>query len=211
MKMLAQALVFGDRTLITSAAATLRAWSVWDETHGLSASSGGQRDREGIADLLPAQRGRASAERNAELGLTSSRNRVFPDARMILRGLPGYRWAVVTSAQRSATLARMRNAGLRAPLIIAADDVTRGQPHPESYLLAAELLGLPPAGCVVIEDAPAGLCAAQAAGMRTIAVTTTHPRERLTADLVTDSLAAIQVTPVSTQLVLNISGEFPVG
>ena len=74
--------------------------------------------------------------------------------------------------------------------LVSAEDTQRGKPYPEGYLLAADRLGVPPARCVVIEDAPAGLEAAQAGGMRAIGVTTTHPAPDLgAAGLVVESLA----------------------
>ena len=76
--------------------------------------------------------------------------------------------------------------------LISDQDVRRGKPDPEGFLLAARRLGVPPDRCIVIEDAVAGVEAAKRAGMRCIAVTTTHPRERLTlADLVVASLEVV--------------------
>jgi beta-phosphoglucomutase family hydrolase len=63
--------------------------------------------------------------------------------------------------------------------IAASEDVTRGKPDPEVFLKAAAKLGASPAACVVIEDAQVGLRAARAAGMKALAVTTTHPAEAL--------------------------------
>lgn len=63
--------------------------------------------------------------------------------------------------------------------IVAADDVTRGKPDPQVFLLGAERLGVRPARCVVFEDAFAGLEAARAGGMKAVGVATTHPAERL--------------------------------
>jgi beta-phosphoglucomutase family hydrolase len=63
--------------------------------------------------------------------------------------------------------------------IAASEDVTRGKPDPEVFLKAAAKIGASPAACVVIEDAQVGLRAARAAGMKALAVTTTHPSEAL--------------------------------
>ena len=63
--------------------------------------------------------------------------------------------------------------------IVSADDTTRGKPDPQVFLLAAQRLGVPPASCVVFEDAFAGLEAARVGGMKAIAVATTHPAEKL--------------------------------
>lgn len=58
--------------------------------------------------------------------------------------------------------------------VVGADDVARGKPHPDLFLLAAERLGVPPAHCLVFEDALTGIEAARRAGMAVIAVTTSH-------------------------------------
>ena len=63
--------------------------------------------------------------------------------------------------------------------IVSADDTTRGKPDPQVFLFAAEKIGVPPRGCVVFEDAFAGLEAARAGGMKGIGVATTHPAAQL--------------------------------
>lgn len=79
--------------------------------------------------------------------------------------------------------------------IIAAEDVTCGKPDPQVFLLAAERVGRPPAHCVVVEDAVAGVQAALNGGMKALAVTTNHPREALRhATRVVDSLAEVGPT-----------------
>jgi HAD superfamily hydrolase (TIGR01509 family) len=55
-------------------------------------------------------------------------------------------------------------------VIVSADDYERGKPHPEPFLLAAKLMGVPPEDCLVFEDTPTGLQAAQAAGMQCVLV-----------------------------------------
>ena len=76
--------------------------------------------------------------------------------------------------------------------IISGEDVRRGKPDPEGYLLAAQKLGIAPENCVVIEDAVAGVQAARAAGMKCIAVATTYPPEALKdADLVVQTLKEV--------------------
>jgi HAD superfamily hydrolase (TIGR01509 family) len=67
--------------------------------------------------------------------------------------------------------------------VITCDDVQKAKPAPDSYLLAIKRLGVPASGCVVIEDSSNGIQAAQAAGARVAAVTTTHPHERVTGAL----------------------------
>jgi sugar-phosphatase len=79
--------------------------------------------------------------------------------------------------------------------LVTADDVANGKPHPEPYLKGAELMGVKPADCLVIEDAPAGIQAARAGGMKVIGMTSTYPATRLNeADFVVQRLPQIQVT-----------------
>jgi sugar-phosphatase len=86
--------------------------------------------------------------------------------------------------------------GIPVPkVMITADDVADGKPHPGPYLKGAELLGVSPAECLVIEDAPAGIQSAHAGGMKTIALTSTYPASALgKADAVVQRLAQIQVS-----------------
>ncbi|MFE6691004.1 HAD family hydrolase [Streptomyces sp. NPDC057743] len=76
---------------------------------------------------------------------------------------------------------------------MTVDDVTNHKPHPEPFLTAAQLLGTTPDRCLAFEDAPAGLEAARAAGMATVALTTTHQRDELShmADAVIPELSAV--------------------
>ena len=62
---------------------------------------------------------------------------------------------------------------------VSGEDVERGKPAPDIFLAAAAALGVRPADCVVFEDAPAGIAAAHAAGMRVVALTTSHTRDEL--------------------------------
>jgi HAD superfamily hydrolase (TIGR01509 family) len=74
-------------------------------------------------------------------------------------------------------------------------EVAEGKPSPLVFLLAAEKLGVKPEKCVVIEDAIAGVAAAKNAGMKCIAVTNSHPRDKLNqADLVVDTLEDVSIS-----------------
>jgi beta-phosphoglucomutase-like phosphatase (HAD superfamily) len=59
--------------------------------------------------------------------------------------------------------------------VVTSDDVAAAKPAPDTYLLAARLLGLPPAACVVIEDSPNGMTAALRAGTSVLAVSSEPP------------------------------------
>lgn len=89
--------------------------------------------------------------------------------------------ALVTGSLRAeaeATLTAFNIAALFS-VIVAAEDIAHSKPSPEGYVKAAKALGVDPADCVVIEDAPSGVKAAKAAGIRCLAVTTTHTKDEL--------------------------------
>ena len=78
--------------------------------------------------------------------------------------------------------------------IVAAEDVARGKPDPQVFLVAAQKIGISPSRCVVFEDALAGIDAGRRAGMKVVAVATTHQPDRLArADLVVHRLDEISV------------------
>jgi mannitol-1-/sugar-/sorbitol-6-phosphatase len=101
--------------------------------------------------------------------------------------------AVVTSCSPHLAAARFAAARLTPPAVLITADLTaRGKPHPDPYLAGAAALGVAPAECLVIEDAPAGVAAARAAGMTVWAVTTTHSAAELSgADLVAADVASL--------------------
>ena len=90
------------------------------------------------------------------------------------------RLSVVSGAARSEVETVLDAAGIGVfEVIVSAEDVTRGKPDPEGYRRALELLGVEAAQSVALEDAPAGIAAARAAGLRCVAVLGTVPPERL--------------------------------
>jgi beta-phosphoglucomutase len=88
---------------------------------------------------------------------------------------------VVTGATRTEVALAMRRLEIERALdvIVSAEDVPEGKPSPRPYLKAAAALGVSPASCVVVEDSPAGVASAVAAGCRCVAVASTHPLEEL--------------------------------
>lgn len=104
----------------------------------------------------------------------------------------GWRQAIASSGPRLNAAAIQDALDLRAAFdaVIAAEDAVRGKPDPELFLVAAARLGVDPAGCVVVEDAPAGIEAGRRGGMRTLGVLTTHPQ--LDADRVVRSLTELE-------------------
>ncbi|MEU6068299.1 MULTISPECIES: HAD family hydrolase [Streptomyces] len=197
----AQALLFdNDGTLVSSLESVDRCWARWAREYGITAEDfarvelHGRTAVETVADLLPAGVVAEAVARVEQLEVEDVPDggvRLLPGTRDFLDLLPAERWAVVTSATRRLAEARLDAVGIRPKMLVAADDVTRGKPDPEPYLLAARRLGVDPARCVVFEDAPAGLRAGRAAGMTTVALATTHPADELVADLVVDDLSAL--------------------
>jgi sugar-phosphatase len=128
-------------------------------------------------------------------------------AAALLPLLPPESWAVATSGSRAMAVARLEEAGLPLPqVLICAEDVQHGKPDPHVYLLAAAAVAAPPSECLVVEDAPAGIQAARAAGMQVVGLTTTHSRGELQADAWASSLAGIQLEgivqgPTGTRLI----------
>ncbi len=121
---------------------------------------------------------------------------VLPGARELLAALleAGIPRAIGSSTPRAHLDAIFAATGLDAffDAIACGDDVTHGKPAPDIFLLAAQRLHIPPADCIVIEDAHVGLEAARRAGMATLAVATTNPLADLQyADAAVESLASV--------------------
>jgi len=117
---------------------------------------------------------------------------LFPGTAAHLRRLAAiYPLAIASGALGGEIAAILQRAGLLDlfPIIVGADDVIASKPSPEPYLTAARRMGIPATRCVAVEDSIPGLQAARAAGMRTVAITTTTPRVELgIADRVIDRL-----------------------
>ncbi|WP_327322348.1 HAD family hydrolase [Streptomyces sp. NBC_01210] len=202
MKIHAEALLFdNDGTLVSSMESVDRCWTLWAQEYGITAEDFARVERHGrpaveiAADLVPADMVPEALARIEQLEVEDVAGGVvlLPGTAELLAQLPADRWAVVTSATRRLAEARLEEVGIRPKYLIAADDIKRGKPDPEPYLLGARRLGLDPARCVVFEDAPAGLTAGRAAGMRTVGLATTHQRSELVADVVVRDLSAVSV------------------
>jgi HAD superfamily hydrolase (TIGR01509 family) len=89
----------------------------------------------------------------------------------------GWRQAIASAAPRAnvETILAIVDAAACFQAIVSAEDVRRGKPDPQVFLLAADRLDVPPPRCVVVEDAPPGIEAAHRGGMRAIGVRTSHP------------------------------------
>lgn len=88
----------------------------------------------------------------------------------------GHPAAIASGSSKPSIVPITERFGIEVDTIVSSEDVSRGKPDPELFLTAAQRLGCEPAGCTVIEDAPVGLEAAQAAGMQCMLF---HPAARL--------------------------------
>ncbi|RJK94952.1 HAD family hydrolase [Vallicoccus soli] len=170
-----------DGTLVDSDAAVERAWATWALEHGVAPSAALEHAHGSPADLtvrrllpdLDDAAVRTAAARQLALQYDDLSDVVATPgsgalvAALERRGLP---WAVVTSADRPLAAARLGAGAVDPPLLVTVEDVERGKPDPEGFLLAARRLGVAPGRCLVVEDSAPGLAAGRAAGMRVAAL-----------------------------------------
>lgn len=188
-----------DGVLISSTGSDERCWRRWAKHHQMEGtfsieSTHGRRAVDTLRvlrpDLDPVIELARLEDYDAEdySGLI-----ILPGVETLLASLPADRWTIVTSATVRLLEGRLRHAGLPIPkVLVPADRVANGKPHPEPYLTGAELLGLTPAECLVIEDSPAGVASGKAAGSRVLAVLSSHTREQLPgADWYVESLEQV--------------------
>lgn len=193
-----------DGTLIDSIAAVERNWTTWAGEYGVDPTAlhsfHGVTARNLIAGLLPEGQREAAYRRILDLEMSDVDGiEVLPGAADLLSLLAeaGVPTAIVTSGGGPLAEARLAATGLpHPPVVVTADDVERGKPYPDPWLLGARRLGVDPADCLVVEDAVAGLQAARAAGCRAlVAVASTMEHSVLApeADLVVRDVAALRV------------------
>ncbi|MFQ6197672.1 HAD-IA family hydrolase [Streptomyces sp. NPDC000405] len=204
MRFLADALLFdSDETLVSSQRSVLRVWRGWAESYGMTLEEAmsrvevhGRPAAAIIADLLPAEQVEEGLQRlvDAEVADAAAGGvEAVPGAVELLASLPEDRWAVVTSSNRQVAEARLTPVGIHPKQLVTSGDVTHHKPHPQPFLVAAERLGFAPTRCIVVEDSPTGLTSGKAAGMPTIALTTTHQTNQLEADAIVADLTRVSV------------------
>lgn len=201
-----------DGVLVDSTRSVDRQWRAWARSRGIDeerviAIAHGVRTIEVIRQVAP------HIDAEAEVLALEKREaadqegvEVMPGAAGLLASSPRERWCVVTSGTRLLATARLRFGGLPVPdVMVTAEDVKHGKPHPEPYLRGAELLGVPPSLCLVIEDAPAGIQAAKAGGMKVIGLASTYSTSRLgEADAVVQRLAEIRASANGSAVVVEV-------
>jgi len=172
-----------DGTLLDSTMVIERLWQEWADTQGIAIEdvlkvSHGRRAKDTMA-LFVGVRPDLDAMSDAFIAqeiITTDGITALPGAKAFLEQLPPDRWAIVTSCVSELAHARINAAGLPVPkIMVTADMVPRGKPHPDSFLLGAERIGALPNECIAFEDAESGVEAALAAGMTTILV---HKQKR---------------------------------
>ncbi|HXN94657.1 MAG TPA: HAD family hydrolase [Candidatus Acidoferrales bacterium] len=169
-----------DGVLVDSTPAVARVWAGWAHEHGFDPDevvkkAHGRPSIATIRELLP-HGDHAAENREVERREIADIEDVvpLPGAMELLQALPLDRWAIVTSCTRALAAMRIGAAGLPKPKqMVTSTDVQHGKPDPEPYLKGAQILGVPAADCLVIEDAPAGIRAGKAAGARVLALRTT--------------------------------------
>ncbi|WP_328701892.1 HAD-IA family hydrolase [Aestuariimicrobium ganziense] len=177
-----------DGTLVDSTPAVERSWQTWateydlprdalQQAHGIPAATTAR-------NLLPPELVDEAIERITAIELADTDGVIaLPGSIEALTVLDDSQRAIVTSCPDDLFELRMRIAEIPMPSVcVTVERVQRGKPAPDPYLLAAELLGVDPRDCLVVEDAVGGLESARAAGCATLALTTTTPRELLEAD-----------------------------
>lgn len=203
-----------DGVLVDSQAVVKRTWRRWCERTGLDEAAvlraaHGRRTMDTLRSVAPYLDLAAEARwlEEAELG---DRDGIvaIPGAQELITALPDGSWAVVTSAGGELARRRLEWACLPSPrCLISAEQVQEGKPSPEGYLRAAAELDVDASACVVIEDSPAGIEAARAAGMSVVALTTTHDADELpSVDMVLPDLVGIEVRGGGGEFVLRIGG-----
>ena len=192
-----------DGVLISSIGSVQRCWKAWAKMYGVPDAENfevkhGVRAIETVKMLRPDIDPDEGVRVIEQLELEDTADlKVLPGVRKLLASIPHDRWLIVTSATRKLLIGRLKAADLPLPdRLISGDDVVNGKPDPEPYRRGAEILGLKPEECVVVEDAPSGVGAGRAAGCRVLGVLGTHTADELhEASWIVPSLENLAVTP----------------
>ena len=190
-----------DGVLLDSTGVVAEQYTHWAREHGLDPAevmkaAHGVRTVEVVRRVAPHLDAEAETTRIEEREAAADGLIAMPGAVDLVNSIPRGRWGVVTSGTRFLATTRMRKFGIPIPdVLVTAEDVSYGKPDPEPYRKGAERLKANPADCVVIEDAPAGIRSAHAAGMKVISLPTTYPVAELhEADAITSGLHSIKIT-----------------
>ncbi|WP_445682144.1 HAD-IA family hydrolase [Radicibacter daui] len=194
-----------DGTLLSSIASAERVWTRWAAQYGVEASRflptmHGVRAIDTIAGLaIPGVDPVVEAEKLTLMEMEDLGGiEPIGGVEAFLAALPAHRWAIVTSAPRALALRRLGAIGLVPPaVLVAAEDVSAGKPHPDPYLLAASRLGVKPEDCLVFEDAEAGIRSGEAAGAGVLVITATHQHVLKTPNPAVPDYHAVALRPAA--------------
>jgi sugar-phosphatase len=197
-----------DGVLVSSLGSVERTWETWARTRGIDPAlairtAHGRRAIETVRMLRPDLNDLEELEWLERMEIADNVGlEMLAGVERILEVLPEKYWTVVTSATERLARSRLEQGGIRVPAhIVSADMVTRGKPDPEPYLRGAELLGLPPGECLVIEDSASGAVAGHAAACAVLATLFSHSLESLhDADWIVRSLEEVHVQVVADAL-----------
>jgi len=200
-----------DGVLVSSLGSVERSWTKWAERHGMNIAEAihtahGRRAIETVRLLRPDLNADEELRYIEDLEVEDKEGlEILHGVKPILESLPEKYWTVVTSATDRLARARMAYGGIPVPArMITADVVVKGKPDPEPYRRGAELLGLPPQDCLVIEDSASGAKAGHAAGCKVLATLFSHSLESLiAADWIVHSLEDVHVRVVDDQVELE--------
>lgn len=208
-----------DGTLIDSSEVIVRAWSAFALKYHLA-----------IDEVLPAIQGKPAGESISTLRPDASEADISRDMQWLetmeskdtegVIALPGtvdllnrlkrqsIPWAIVTSGTLPVATARIKKARLPFPtVLVTPEQVDKGKPNPEPYILGASKLGLDANTCIVFEDAPAGIESGSRAGAKTIGMLTqfsdTELREK-GADICIATMLEVSIAKDGNQQVLSI-------
>ncbi|WP_409075873.1 sugar phosphatase [Pantoea sp. C3] len=203
-----------DGTLVDSLPAVERAWSNWAARQGIAADDvlAFIHGKQAITSLRHFMAGQSEEAIQAEflaLEQTEAKDtdgvQALPGAKALLSTLNELQipWAIVTSGSVPVAHARHKAAELPQPAVfITAEQVVKGKPEPDPYLLGAKKLGLSPDVCVVVEDAPAGVLSGLNAGCAVIAANAPADTPRL-------NEVTIQLTSLESLVVTKLAdGQF---
>jgi len=190
-----------DGVLISSIGSVERSWETWSAARGIDPAHAirlahGRRAIETVRLLRPDLNDQEELEWLERMEMDDNHGvQMLHGVRVILDALPENSWTVVTSATERLARNRLAHGGVRVPArIVSADNVTKGKPHPEPYRKGAEILGLAPSDCLVIEDSASGATSGHAAGCPVLATLFSHAHESLAdADWVVRSLEEVRV------------------
>jgi sugar-phosphatase len=201
-----------DGVLLDSTRVVTQQYTRWARENGLDPvqvieAAHGVRTMEVVRRVAPHLDAEAETRKIEEREAAASEVIVMPGAVDLVSSIPRDRWCVVTSGSRYLATTRMRRFGVPMPdVLVTADDVKRGKPDPEPYLKGAQLLRVNPAECVAVEDAPAGIRSAHAAGMKVISLPSTYSEGDLyEADAIVAGLRKIKVSLDGESGVLAVS------